>query len=229
MLTESIASGSAPAGASGKTAADAQIGLAENFNGFLRLLTTQLTNQDPLEPLDANEFTAQLVQFTNVEQSIKTNSMLEQLLAVTRSDQLASGADFIGAFVEVDAGTIQVGSSGPSGQASYQLTEPAATVELSIRNESGELVWQGSGNPARGSHEVPWNGLDVTGRRVDPGLYRVEVKAVDGAGRPVAADTAIDGLVEGVEFDGAGGMMLSVGGVLVPSTSVTSLRRPAAA
>ena len=227
MISDSLASAAAPSTASGKTARDAQIGLADNFDGFLKLLTTQLTSQDPLEPLNANEFTAQLVQFTGVEQSIKTNSMLEELLGLTRGDQLARGADLVGASVEVDAGTVRVASDGIS-SATYRLPESAAAVDLRIRNGAGEVVWQGAGKTAQGAHDVQWNGLDARGQRLPSGLYQVEVNAVDAAGRAVPAETTITGTVDGVELGGDGQMMLSVDGVLVPSDFVVALRQAAA-
>jgi hypothetical protein len=70
-------------------AASGRIGLAENFDNFLKLLTTQLQSQDPLSPLDATQFTEQLVQFTGVEQAIKTNDVLGQLVALVRADQIS--------------------------------------------------------------------------------------------------------------------------------------------
>ena len=223
MQTQPITGGAAAA-SGGQRARDAQIGLASDFDSFLKLLTTQLTNQGPLEPLDANEFTAQLVQFTGVEQSIRTNGLLEQLLALDKVDRLARGAEFIGAVVEADSATVRVGAGGPAA-ASYRLPEAAAAVDLEIRNEAGEVVWQGTGSGAAGSQSVPWNGLDAKGQRVPDGLYRVEITAVDPAGRPVPVETSISGIVDAVEFGGDGGMMLSVDGVLVPSDAVTRLHR----
>ncbi|HEX6142836.1 MAG TPA: flagellar hook capping FlgD N-terminal domain-containing protein [Geminicoccaceae bacterium] len=216
----------APAGGSAGsgTARDPRISLAENFDGFLKLLTTQLTNQDPLEPLDANVFIAQLVQFTGVEH-IKTNGMLEELLALTRIDQLARGADFIGASVTADAGAVRVGSTATAA-ASYRLAEPAASVDLKLRNEAGAVIRQGAGGTSAGTHSVSWNGLDTRGQRVSDGLYRVEIEAFGGVGRPLVAETTITGTVDAVELAGDGRMKLSIDGMLVPSDAVTALSRP---
>src|SRR5512132_470358 len=82
------------------SAAKSRIGLADDFDSFLQLLTTQLKHQDPLSPMDANQFTQQLVQFSSVEQAIKTNDVLGQLLSLVRSDQIGRSLDYLGAEVE---------------------------------------------------------------------------------------------------------------------------------
>ncbi len=88
------------------------------------------------------------------------------------------------------------------------------------------MVWQGAGGTSAGTHSVSWNGLDARGQRVPEGLYRVEIEAFDGAGRPLVAETTITGTVDAVELAGDGRMMLSIDGVLVPSDAVTALSRP---
>ncbi|MHC4984186.1 MAG: flagellar hook assembly protein FlgD, partial [Planctomycetota bacterium] len=89
--------------ASSGAAVGGNVDLASTFNNFLLLLTTQLQYQDPLSPLDTNQFTEQLVQFTNVEQSIKTNSKLDQLIALQGANQLTAALDYIGKTVDVDS------------------------------------------------------------------------------------------------------------------------------
>src|SRR5512134_982091 len=74
--------------------------LQEDLNRFLNLLVTQLQNQDPLDPMDANEFTSQLVQFASVEQQIYQNANLEKLLNVTENGQVAAMVDYLGAIAE---------------------------------------------------------------------------------------------------------------------------------
>jgi flagellar basal-body rod modification protein FlgD len=88
-----IPSSTAGTAAASSAAAKDRIGLADDFDSFLQLLTTQLKNQDPLAPLDANQFTQQLVQFSAVEQAIKTNDALGQLLSVMRGDQIDGSVD----------------------------------------------------------------------------------------------------------------------------------------
>src|SRR3954447_12628807 len=101
--------GTTPSTTSGvtmNTASDAGT-LASNFTTFLTLLTTQLKNQNPLEPLDTNQFTAQLVQFTGVEQQLKTNEFLETLMLAGQNTAKSDAVSYIGK---------QVTASGKTGE-----------------------------------------------------------------------------------------------------------------
>src|ERR1700750_132443 len=89
--------------------------IASNFTTFLQLLTTQLKNQNPLDPLDTNQFTQQLVQFAGVEQQIKQNSQLETLISIERSAQATTALAYVGATVAVDGQTAQLAN----GQATW--------------------------------------------------------------------------------------------------------------
>lgn len=207
-----------------RSAAD-RIGLAENFDTFLKLLTTQLTSQDPLAPLDANQFTQQLVQFTGVEQAIKTNAALGDLLALVRADQLARSTQYLGAEAEAGGETVRLG---PGHQAllHYRLEQPAAKVAITVRNEAGEPVFAIEGDGRSGTHQLPWSGLDSWGRALPEGLYRVEIAATRERGEPVPVTTTIRGIIDGVEFAGDR-VLLSVAGVLVPSEAIRAIRAPA--
>lgn len=199
------------------------IGLADDFDSFLKLLTTQLTNQDPLEPLDATKFTEQLVQFSGVEQAIKSNDTLEQLTALMRSDQLTRTIDYLGAEVEAEGKTISLGPDGDA-HLSYDLGESAAQVTIGIWDELGRLVATRQGVANAGSHSLSWDGVGNSGERLPEGLYRVEVAAQDETGEPIPVSTTISGVVDGVEIDGDR-LMLSLGGVLLPLDAVTVVRR----
>ncbi len=203
-----------------------QIGLVDDFDSFLKLLTTQLTNQDPLEPLDATKFTEQLVQFSGVEQAIKSNNTLEQLTALMRTDQLTRTIDYLGAEVEAEGKTISLGPDGAA-RLSYDLGESAAQVAISIWDELGRLVATRQGTANAGSHSLAWDGVGNSGERLPEGLYRVEVAAQDDAGEPIPVSTTISGVVDGVEIDGDR-LLLSLGGVLIPLEAVTVVRQSSA-
>lgn len=203
-----------------------RIGLAGDFDSFLKLLTTQLVNQDPLEPLDATKFTEQLVQFSAVEQAIKSNDTLEQLAALMRTDQLTRTIDYIGAEVEAEGETISLGPDGAA-RLTYDLGESAAEVAISIWDGLGRLVATRQGTANAGSHSLAWDGVGNSGERLPDGLYRVEVAAQDGAGEPIPVGTTISGVVDGVEIDGDR-LLLSLGGVLIPLEAVTVVRQSSA-
>ena len=216
------ASTASPAAAS--SAARDRIGLADDFDSFLQLLTTQLKNQDPLSPLDANQFTEQLVQFSAVEQAIKSNDVLGQLLAVIRGDQIARSVDYIGAEVEAAGQTVQLGAGG-SAQVHYRLDQTAAAVRIDIYDSAGRLVASQLGDPGLGRHSVAWDGRSQSGAQLPDGLYRVDVMASDAAGQAVPVTTTIRGLVDGVEIAGDR-LLLSIDGVLMPLESITAIYRP---
>jgi flagellar basal-body rod modification protein FlgD len=218
---------SATTNSAASTAATSRIGLADNFDNFLKLLTTQLQSQDPLSPLDAAQFTEQLVQFTGVEQAIKTNDVLGQLVALVRADQVTRAVDYLGAEVEANAQSVRLDGNAPA-TVHYRLDQPAAAATINIFNEAGRLVRTQAGDASPGVHTVPWDGRDQAGARLPDGLYRVEVAAGDGAGAAVPVSTTIAGVVDGVELQGDR-LMLSVAGVLLPLDAVTTIRRPAPA
>jgi flagellar basal-body rod modification protein FlgD len=228
QITASTSAGAAGANAStagaNASAAKSRIGLADDFDSFLQLLTTQLKHQDPLSPMDANQFTQQLVQFSSVEQAIKTNDVLGQLLSLVRSDQIGRSLDYLGAEVEAAGQTLRLDGTTPA-QVSYHLDQPASAVLISIYDEAGRLVATRQGEGETGNHSITWDGRDQSGQPVTQGLYRVDVAAKNAAGQPITAGTSLRGTVEGVELmDGK--IFLSVDGVLLPLDSVTSIRRP---
>src|SRR3954470_10999258 len=94
----------AAAGASGNTATDRKT-IAQNFDAFLMLLTTQLKNQNPLEPLDSNQFTQQLVQFAGVEQQMKMNTQLTSLISIEQASQSTAAMAYLGSTATVDGST----------------------------------------------------------------------------------------------------------------------------
>src|SRR5215213_9171365 len=108
IAASALANSAATAGPSGPSS---NPGIANNFTAFLRLLTTQLQNQNPLEPLDTNQFTQQLVQFASVEQQIKSNETLNALLASSRSSIVSTAADFVGMQVTADGATSELKNS----------------------------------------------------------------------------------------------------------------------
>jgi flagellar basal-body rod modification protein FlgD len=227
------ASGAAAVGASGATGTGAaagtsksQLGLADDFNSFLQLLTTQLQHQDPLAPMDANQFTQQLVQFSAVEQAIKTNDTLGQLLTAVRGEQIGRSVDYLGAEVEAPGETVRLGGTSTA-QINYQLGQAASSVTISIYNQAGQLVASRQGAGDAGSHSVAWDGRDQSGAPLPAGLYRVDIAATDASGAPAAANTSVHGVVDGVEISGDQ-VLLSVDGVLLPLDSVTSIHRPQA-
>jgi len=219
-----VTAASAAGNAVAASANTSRIGLADDFDSFLKLLTAQLKAQDPLSPLDANQFTQQLVQFSGVEQAIKTNQALGQLVALVQGDQITRSLDYLGAEVEAVGGTVRLGAGGTA-QLGYQLAESADRVQIEIYDAGGRLVATRQGQTGAGKHSVLWDGRAADGTALPAGLYQFNVLASDAAGQPAPVTTAIRGVVDGVEIVGER-LLLSVDGVLMPIEAISAIYRP---
>lgn len=190
--------GSAAAGAS-KAETDRQK-LADDLDDFMTLLTTQLQHQDPLDPMDANEFTTQLVQFASVEQQIQQNANLEYLLNAQENSQLASVASYVGRMVEAETNQVQVYNG--EAEFNYVLHEDSVSTLINIVDDNGRTVFSAEGNVAQGKHGVLWDGTDLSGQRLPDGIYKLTVSALDADGAPVDVTTTAIGKVTGVSYAG---------------------------
>lgn len=197
-MAEAI-SGIGAAATTGKSAQDAQK-LADDLNDFMTLLTTQLQHQDPLDPMDATEFTSQLVQFASVEQQIAQNSNLETLITAQENSQLASVAGYVGRFIEAESTAVQVYNG--EAEFNYILHEDSEGTLVNIQDENGNTLFTAEGNLTQGKHGVVWDGTDLQGNQVPDGIYQLQVVAQDGDGAPVEVTTTTIGLVTGVSYAG---------------------------
>lgn len=197
-------------------------GTIAGFEDFLRLLTAQLEQQDPLAPMDSEKFTQQLIEFSAVEHARRTNERLSQLIETVAAGQLLTAAGYVGREVEFAGEEVFLGDSGRA-EVAYSLSRHAAKAELVVRDASGkEIVRQPVPNDA-GAHRVTWDGRDAAGLAVPGGVYRVEILAVDEAGARVEADLRTVGRIDAVLLEN-GTLLLSAGGLSRPATSVTAIR-----
>jgi flagellar basal-body rod modification protein FlgD len=190
----------------GKTSTDAFAQLNSNFEMFLTLLTTQLKNQDPLQPQDSAAFTNQLVQFSNVEQNIGTNDRLDQLLTYFKGNQNTTALDYIGKSVEFQDTFVPL----QNGQANIAVTlgANAGSASLVIKNTAGETVATKTLPGNMGSHVVTWNGVDDSGKQLSDGTYVVSVDAPGSDGKQVASDIHVRAKVTGVDLSGDTAMLM---------------------
>ena len=196
--------------------------LASNFETFLALLTSQLKNQDPLSPVDSNQFTAQLTQMAGVEQQLLTNELLKSLVAAQGGGGLASAANYIGR----DATAAWSATKFTDGEAvwSYEVAANAASVRLEVLDGSGKVVWSGDApDKTTGVHDFSWDGEATTGNDGQEGqVYSLKVVAKDAAGGAIDAQVLTRGRITGVEmYDGE--TFLTVGNSIVPLSSVIAL------
>ena len=213
--------------AAGRVNAGGQM-LASNFQTFLSLLTTQLKNQDPLSPVDSNEFTAQLTQMAGVEQQLLTNDLLTGLLKVQQGDGLTGAAQYIGK----DATAVWAATRFEDGEAnwSYELAADATDATLQVLDASGKVVWSGPApEKTNGMHDFKWDGKTTGGGQVDDGgVYTLKVVAKDGAGKAVDSQVLIRGRVTGVEmYDNT--PFVIIGNSIMPVSSLIALEEQKAA
>jgi len=172
--------------------------LAGNFQTFLQLLTTQLQNQNPLDPLDTNQFTQQLVQFAGVEQQLKTNDQLTQLVSLQQTTQATQALGFVGKTAVVDGNTTALSSS----KATWELNIPSSSaVTVTIANSKGQTVFTGNYSASAGNNQpFTWNGQGSDGTQWPDGLYTMTATAADSSGNPVAISTQVGGTVSSVDL-----------------------------
>jgi len=148
--------------------------LSGNFDTFLKLLTTQLQNQDPTKPMDTNEFTQQLVQYSQVEQQIKTNDQLKSVSTNMQKSASASAVGYLGQNVQVDGATAPLANG--EAQWSYNLPNAASKVQLTVMDSAGKTIKFLSGDATAGNHWSKWDGRDNGNNKVaDGSMYPVDL------------------------------------------------------
>jgi flagellar basal-body rod modification protein FlgD len=217
--TSSGSSTSSTAQAAGTTASQQ---LAGNFNTFLQLLTTQLQNQNPLDPLDTNQFTQQLVEFASVEQQINMNTNLQSLITMQQTSQATSALQLVGSTVTVGGNSATL-SNATSTAASWSLTTTTpATATVTVTNSSGSTAYNGTISLNAGTQSFTWNGQGNTGQTWPDGNYTLSIKATGANGQAVTVSTQVQGVVSGVNLDSSP-PTLKVNGQNVQISQVTSI------
>ena len=187
---------STPTGATNQP--DAMKQLSGNFSTFLTLLTTQLKNQDPTSPMDSNQFTQQLVMYSQVEQQITSNDNLKTLIAQGTSNAATLAAGYLGKKVSVTTGNASL--SGGAANWTYNLSGNAATTQLSVTNASGKTVFTTTGQTTAGNSSFAWNGKDNNGNQLPDGTYKLTVTAADSAGNDIKSSVASAGTVAQIDM-----------------------------
>ncbi|MDD9911522.1 MAG: flagellar hook assembly protein FlgD [Alphaproteobacteria bacterium] len=213
MSVESVtsSSGAITSIAGGGDSATANLG----FDTFLKLLVTQLQNQDPLNPMDGTQFTEQMATFSQLEQQMQTNSYLEDISAARDYSAQTLAVSYIGKEALVPVGqefenaAVSLPEDGTVGFA-YTLADTAYDVQIKVFNEEGDLVRQETGDNFEGVNAYVWDGKDSAGEQAEAGIYNVEITAVSKDGDKIAHRLYSYGEVAAVAADGAGSITLSL-------------------
>ena len=178
--------------------------LASDFETFLRLLTAQLSNQDPLKPMESTEFVSQLASFSAVEQQTRTNKLLEQMVTGLSHDGGAALADWVGREVGI-TGAHRFDSA--TGLHLRLTPEPRAdSARLDIYDTFGALVASQPVDPSAG--ETVWAGLLPDGSTAPVGDYRFEINYSRQGSQVSRQDALVSGLITEVRFGGPQGAEL---------------------
>ena len=215
------ASSNASSATANASSANPATGLAQNFNTFLTLLTTQLQNQDPLSPMDTDQFTNQLVEFSQVEQQINTNSNLQQLIALQSAGESISALPLVGQQIEYNSATAPL----TNGQANFVYTLPAATAgtALTVTDANGDVVYTQPGQTAAGTFVFNWNGRTNTGVQLPDGDYTLKIQTTTAAnGTTVTPTIASVGTVASVGVQN-GAATFTVGDLSIPLSELVTV------
>jgi flagellar basal-body rod modification protein FlgD len=170
----------------------------QTYNQFLNLLTTQLQNQDPLDPMDSSQFTNQLVSFSQVEQGILTNQKLDAMLTQTSNNQIGQSLAYIGKDVYYKGNAVYYDGSTEL-KIGYAIDGTPKTAQLRIRDADNNIIRTipVPANTSAGS--IAWDGLDDNGDPVEAKNYAISIDALDNTGTKINTYTAVPGHVDGIE------------------------------
>lgn len=206
-----------------KTAATSK-SLASDFDDFLRLLTTQLQNQDPLSPMDSNEFTNQLVQFSQVEQQINGNQKLDSLLGLQLSSATSVALGYVGLDASYVSNEAYFDGETPV-NITYSLGETSSKATMRIVDEAGDTVYTEEVSGASGKNNLTWGGKDSSGTKMDVGTYTVYIDALNKDGKAITPTIVTEGRVNGIEMQD-GSIMLLIGDRAVSIANVLNAKIP---
>ena len=206
--------------ASTATTPDSMKQLSGNFSTFLTLLTAQLKNQDPTSPMDSNQFTQQLVMYSQVEQQIGTNDNLKTLISQGTSNAATLAAGYLGKKVSVTTGNASL--AGGSANWTYNLSGNAANTQLSVSDASGKIVYSTPGQTTSGNNSFAWDGKDNNGNQLPDGSYKLTVTAADSAGNDIKSSVASAGTVAQIDMT-VSPPKLVVGGMEVDLSDIAAV------
>jgi flagellar basal-body rod modification protein FlgD len=201
-ISPSTTAAATPATAAAKT-------IGADFNMFLKMLTTQMKNQDPLDPMDTAQFTQQLAQFSQVEQTMQQSGTLREVLAKLNAQDMMLASGFIGREVAIASSLAGLTPGAPT-HWSYAVEGEPASLTATITDAANQVV-RTMPLPQGRAGEIRWDGIRSDGQHAAAGTYRLTLAAIDAKGLPIDATILSRGTVSGV-VSGSDGTMVSVNG-----------------
>ena len=219
-MTVSSATSTPSTPAASTSSTDPMSELSGNFSTFLTLLTTQLKNQDPTSPMDSNTFTQQLVEYSQVEQQIDTNSNLKTLITQGTSNASAVTTGYLGKSVSVTNGNASLTNG--TANWTYNLGAAAASTGLTVTDSTGKVVYTGAGATTAGNNSFAWNGQDNNGNQLTDGTYKLSVTATDANGTAITSSVASAGVVTQIDMT-SGTPQLVIGNMEVGVSDIAAV------
>jgi flagellar basal-body rod modification protein FlgD len=208
--------------ATNSTATANSTGLNADFTMFLKLLTTQMQNQDPLSPMDTSQYTQQLVQYSQVEQSMQQSGTLKDILATLGTQNLTQASSLIGHAVEANSNVAGLSDSVPA-QWNWTAPRDAATVVATISDASGKVVDTRTVTVTGSTGTLGWDGETSSGKKVATGNYSLSIKALDSSGTEISNTSVRSiGTVTDVELSN-GKTLVTVNGNKFDSSQLTRI------
>jgi flagellar basal-body rod modification protein FlgD len=219
VAAQQTSTAAAAQAAGAATGTNALTSLSNNFQSFLGMLMTQLKNQDPTSPMDANQFTSELVQFSGVEQQINTNASLTQLIQLTQGNTAIQAAAMVGKQVTVTSPQMAL----QNGTGAVDFTATAGeNVAISVANANGTVVKTAQLSATQGANSWTWNGTGDNGGTLTDGAYTVSVTGTNAAGTSATLPFSVIGTATGIQVQN-GSVQLQMGAVSVPLTNLQSV------
>ena len=156
--------------------------LSADMDTFLTLLTTQLQYQDPLDPMDASEYTNQLVQYSNVEQAIQTNSKLDNLLNLSIYNLGVQATGYVGKTIQAISDVMPLDKG--AAKATYTLSKDVIDCTIVLKDMDDKVVYTAKGETSSGAHDLLWDGKNINGEQLPDGAYKIEVLTTVPEGQP---------------------------------------------
>ena len=223
-----------PTAAAGTSSSSTTAGLSATlnltFSEYLKILTTQLQNQDPTNATDPNQFTQELVQMGGVQQQITTNQDLTNLVSATSANSLSSGIGYVGNVVQANSSSGLFPLQNSYSEFGYSLASAANQSIVTVQDSQGNVVDTFAGGTAAGGNYVSWNGATSSGTTAPDGSYTFTVAATDANGNNIATSDPVSLFqVTSVQSNSDGTTQLYAGSLSLSSSDVTNVYTAATA
>jgi|SRR5579862_254713 len=220
--TSSSSSSSSSSSGSSSSSSSSLNAISGNFDMFLQLLTTQLQNQDPLNPMDTDQFTQQLVEFASVEQQIDENTNLQTLISLQQTSEDTQAMQFLGATVTVNSSTAALANASNQ-EATWSVNSASpATAAVTITSSTGQVAYTGTVSLNSGTQTYAWNGVGNNGVTWADGNYTLSITATGASGSAVSVTTQTVGTVSSVNVS-TSPPQVTVSGQSYPISSIQSI------